>query len=190
MEILKPGYTRVSDILAIFQAYAHVPKDKLKKAQDTGTIIHDCIENYFKDEFTPLPFKKIPYMESFLKWATEAKPLEDLIETRLYDPKLKITGRVDLCCSLNDQRVLVDFKTGSWAHPSIWYLQGCFYRYLLAVNDCDVPDRFQFLQLQADGSYPRIFDFTYKQEDWQRCLEAINLYKYFFNSENTQKTLS
>ncbi len=58
MELLKEGYTRVSEILSIFQAYSFVPREKLKKAQDIGTDIHSAIEEYFKEGFTPLDRKK------------------------------------------------------------------------------------------------------------------------------------
>jgi len=32
-DLIPHGYTRVSEILSIFQAYAHVPEQKLKAAQ-------------------------------------------------------------------------------------------------------------------------------------------------------------
>jgi hypothetical protein len=181
MEDITEGYVRVSDILSIFQSYAHVPRAQLKKAQDIGTDIHAAIEAFYKDEFTPLDKKKNPYFESFLKWNDRLLPEPVLIEKRLYGEELMITGRIDLLVQSGGKSVIVDFKTGSWAHPEIWRLQGAFYRYLVATSGIAFPDVFIFVQLQKDGSYPNIHEFIYRDRDWNVCLSALECYKFFKN---------
>lgn len=183
-EDIPEGYTRVSSILSIFQAYAFVDRAKLKRAQEVGTDVHAAIKSYFEGSFEPLEFKKAPYMESFLKWANgrEIEPL--LVEKRLFDHRLMITGQVDLLAKIEGENVLVDFKTGSWAHPEIWRLQGSFYRALIEDHWLDddgpeMPNRFLFIQLMKDGSDPILYDFKYHPSDLDVCLSAYRCYKYF-----------
>ena len=172
-------YTRVSEILAIFQAYAHVDRKLLKKAQDTGTSIHGAIESYFKDEFIPLDARRAPYFESFLSWADSLHPIPIASETRLYDHSLRITGQFDLIATLGGEPYLIDFKTGSWEHPEIWEMQMTLYRYLMGVNGMPKPDKFMIVQLKKDGSPPKIFDFTFSQECLSACMSALDCYLWF-----------
>jgi len=172
-------YTRVSEILAIFQAYAHVDRAKLKKAQDIGTNIHSAIESYFKDEFIPLDSRKAPYFESFLRWADSFHPIPIASETRLYDHILRITGQFDLLATLDGVPFLIDFKTGSWAHPEIWEMQMTFYRYLMGVNGMPKPDKFMIVQLQKDGSAPKIFDFTFNLSCQNACMCSLECFLWF-----------
>lgn len=189
MEMILEGYARVSDILRIFQGYAYVPKEKLKKAQDVGTDIHEAIEWYYKNNFKPLEGHLGGYFESFLKWA-KTNPLKVLFtEKRIYDDVFKITGKLDLLAEINGQNVLIDFKTGSWAHPEIWRLQGTFYRSLIELEWLTQdgpfpPEQFLFIQLMKDGSAPIIYKFDYSPNDWGICLSAINCYRYFSGFDN------
>ena len=179
MDLIPEGYTRVSDILSIYQSYAHIPKERLKKAQEIGTDVHSAIEAFLNEDFRPLASNKNPYFDSFLCWAVKVRFKPLFMEKRLFDHNLKITGRIDFLCEMDDEIVLVDFKTGSWAHPEIWKLQGTFYRHLLEIGDYPVPDKFLFLQLQKDGSEPKKFEFTHLPCDWIVCEAALISHAYF-----------
>lgn len=172
-------YTRVSAILGIFQAYSFVEPSRLKKAQETGTAIHSAIEAYYKDEFTSIDYKRGPYFESFLKWTDSLHPIPIAQETRLFDDSLMITGQFDLLASIGGDKYLIDFKTGSWAHPEIWNMQMHFYRHLMAANELWKPEHFMIVQLQKDGSDPTIFDFKYDEKVLKTCFHALECYRYF-----------
>lgn len=197
LEIIPDGYTRVSSILSIFQNYAKVDRTRLKRAQDTGTAIHEAIKSFYQDEFQPLHFREVPYMQSFLKWQECFKPKPILFEERLFDHHLKITGRIDLLATIDGHPVLVDFKTGSLAHPSIWELQGTFYRHLLNYQSLlkqplfsemtiPTPDTYLFVQLQKEGTDPLLHEFHFKLSSWEACLSAIKCYHFF---EGTQSPI-
>lgn len=186
MEIIREGYTRVSNILSIFQAYAFVPKDRLKKAQDIGTDVHEAIELYFSNQFSPLETSRTGYFDSFLKWVTLVKPTPILFEQRFYHEELKYTGRIDLLSQLNGKTWLVDFKTGSWAHPHIWNMQAHFYSEMLACNGVEKPKNFLFVQLRKDGQLPDLHEFFYSDNHWGMCKKAVDLYSYF-NGQVAQK---
>lgn len=175
--MIPPGYTRVSEILQIFQAYAFVDREKLKKAQDVGVEVHAAIAAYFNDKFAPLDRKRNGYFESFLKWveSVDVKPI--YIEERFYDHPLRLTGQVDLLAEIAGVNVLVDFKTGSWSHPEIWRLQGAFYR--MMIPERYTPNHYMFVQLMRDGSKPILFPITHREEDSQILLDAVRCYKWF-----------
>lgn len=172
-------YTRVSEILGIFQNYASVDKAKLKKSQDIGTLIHAAIESFFKDEFIPLDARKAPFFNSFLSWADSLHPRPIASETRLYDHSLRITGQFDLTATIDGVPYLIDFKTGSWAHPEIWELQMTWYRYLLEVNDLPRPNNFMVVQLSKDGNAPILHEFEYKPSTLEICKYALECYRFF-----------
>jgi hypothetical protein len=178
MEEIKPGYTRVTDILSIFQNYTQVDRARLKKAQDIGTLVHAAIEKHFKGEFVPLFMPLTPYFLSFTKWESTLgiKPL--IVEERFYDDDLMITGRVDLMAEIEGSLALVDFKTGSWAHPDIWALQASFYRHFLWKME-RAPNHFFFVQLRSDGGKPDVHYMSYNPDWWDICKAAIQCYNYF-----------
>jgi hypothetical protein len=183
MELIPDGYTRVSDVLAIFQAYAFVDRVKLRRAVEIGTDVHEAIEAYWNEGFVPLDRKKSPYFESFLKWVDGKNIVPNQVETRLYDHARKLTGKPDLIATIDGMLVLVDFKTGSWAHPEIWRLQATFYRSMINRDDI-CPDLFLFLQLKKDGSAPVEYPMGYRHEDWETCKAALQCFEYFRKMKN------
>lgn len=179
MEAIKEGYIRISELLSIYQAYAFVPKEKLKKAQEIGTDIHTAIESYFKGDFSPLDSKKNPYFQSFLQFATSNNIDPVLMEERMYSETLKITGRLDLLANVDGTLMIIDWKTGSWAHPEIWQLQGTFYRMLLQENGKPVPDCFTFVKLNREGHSPDLYTFQYTEKCEKICRQTLEIYDYF-----------
>lgn len=180
MEVIRDGYTRVSEILNIFQAYSHVPKEKLKKAAEIGTEVHEAIEDYYKGGLKYLSKTQMGYFSSFLKFAENFDLAPILQETRFYCDEWRITGRIDLLAELNGKPILIDFKTGSWAHPEIWRLQGMFYRRFISLSNPDkTPDEFSFVQLMKDGSMPNILPFTHSSGDEKILENVMSCYRYF-----------
>lgn len=190
MDLIDPQYTRVTEILSIFQNYAHVDKAKLKKAQDIGTEVHAGIKDYFTWQFAPMSMRNEPYFESFRLWAETKRVKEHeimFLEERLYDPSLMITGQVDLVAELDGIPTLIDFKTGSWAHLEIWKLQLTFYRYLIAKKATGemehlrrmIPDKFLIVQLDKNGGPASVFPMEYDPRDLEVCFSAYKCYKYF-----------
>lgn len=175
MERIKEGYARVSDVLAIFQAYSMVPRKALKRAQEAGVTVHEAIEMYFKGEFIPIHPKYIPYFSSFLKFIDKFDPKPVIVEKRFYDENWMITGKVDLIATIYGEDMLVDFKTGSMAHPEIWKLQGSFYRHM-----CRIPvEKLLFVQLSKEGNDPVIHDFEYSDCMVDVMSHAVKMHRYF-----------
>jgi PD-(D/E)XK nuclease superfamily len=180
MEIIEPGYTRVSEVLGIFQSYAHIDKAKLKKKQDLGTDIHDAIETYWKGGFSAMSAKHDLYFDSFLKWMNGKNVIPVFIEQRFYHRTLKLTGKIDLVCLKDNVPMIIDYKTGSWLHPEIWQLQATMYRMLLAAENREIlPNEFLFLKLMPDASPPIEIPMIYNPDHEEVCKAALQCYRYF-----------
>jgi hypothetical protein len=180
MEEIREGYHRVTDIVSIYQSFAHIPKAILKRACEIGNDVHEAIEAHLNGKWLPLAENKEGYFHSFLEWNRTVSFTPFWIENRLYDDVLKVTGKPDLICKMGDEAVLVDFKTGSIPKPEIWHLQGTFYRYLLKMNKFDlIPNKFIFVNLQKDGSFPVLYEMEYQQKAWEVCDAALKAYEYF-----------
>jgi ATP-dependent exoDNAse (exonuclease V) beta subunit len=179
LDIINPDYTRVTEVLSIFQHYAFIPRDRLKKAQDTGHEIHAAIEAYFREEFMPVACARTPYIDSFMKWVEGKKFDIKVIEERFYDHELMVTGRIDLLAEIDGKLFLIDFKTGSMAHPKIWRLQGTFYRTMILKNIGIEVENFVFVQLQKEGSFPILHEMKYCHDDLRICAAAVEAYSWF-----------
>jgi hypothetical protein len=183
MQEKRQSYTRVTQILSIFQSYAHVPKEKLKKAQEIGTDVHEAIELYFKNEFKALESKKTPYFESFLKWVDVSRPKLILAEERLYNDDLEVTGKFDLIAEINGQNCLIDFKTGQYVHQKIWSLQLHWYYLLLDQDHENIDiDKFLVVQLSPIGESPLLFEITPTSTTLEVCNHSLELYRHFSNN--------
>ena len=101
--------------------------------------------------------------------------MPEVIEKRFYDDELMLTGKVDLIAHLNGKKTIVDFKTGSQAHLSIWRLQATFYRFLTK----EPIDDFLFVHLNRDGTFPALHHFTYDPKDLEVCLAALKCFHFF-----------
>lgn len=182
MKKISRNYIRVSQILNIFQNYRSVNREKLKKAQDMGTLVHEGIKDFFENKFHPVPGKGEGYFKSFLKWNELFRPRKLLSEARFYDDQLMITGMIDLLCNIDGNIYLIDFKTGSLSHPAIWELQLNFYYQLLVANENEIlPSTLLIVHLDSDGTLPRLTQFPLNPEMKHTCLHALECFRYFQN---------
>jgi len=181
MEIIKPGYTRVSSIVGQWNTFGAI-KDKpffIAKCE-LGTRVHEAIENDINGIFHPLDEAAKPYFESFEKWAANSGAKFVANEQRFYDDKYMITGKFDSLIKMpgEDKFILVDYKTSSVESKLTWQLQGCFYHYLATQAGFDLSDRMLFLKLDKDGGFPKVCEYTFSKKLWSVCVSAYNCYRY------------
>jgi len=103
--------------------------------------------------FPPLPAEYQGYFDSWRRWADTMIVKVILVETRLYDHRLKLKGRPDLIAILkgNGELVLIDLKT-SQAAQKTWPLQISAYRHLAKVDKGISTHRGVAIRLKSDGS--------------------------------------
>lgn len=184
MEEIRPGYTRVSDIIKPWNDFSGIPLEVLERKKNIGTEVHKAIQAF--NECIPVQYEGDgeEYFTSFLKWMRETKVNVKYSELRLYDDTLKITGGIDALVQFPNEGnlVLVDWKTtASYTKKTarMWELQGTFYHYLLTKNgNEDLSDRIVFVQLNPDGKLPKIREFVYSPDTMALCAAAVELYHF------------
>jgi hypothetical protein len=93
---------------------------------DIGTLAHDMILCHFEgkecdvSDYSP---KQVSQAEnsllSFFEWQKHVSVTPILTETPLVSERYKYGGTIDLYCSINGYKALVDFKTGDALYPEM-----------------------------------------------------------------------
>lgn len=194
-EIIKKGYTRVTDALKIIR---NKDQDEFKRsvgaerfeatmnnARDRGKRFHLIVEQFVNGEVGEEmiqalkinPNKFYECLTLFREyWKANVKK-KIYCEKRLYCPKLKITGRIDNFVQLNNgQKALIDIKFTA-EHLKNYHLQTSAYQYLIeAVTPHKVDKRFVF-RFYTDGKM-KVTEHK-NPVDFMMFRSALNLTNYF-----------
>lgn len=107
----------------------------LKKAGDQGTNVHNAIESLHKfgsisklgeNEMDNYTWDEWVMINRYIEFLKKCKPNILANEFKIVLPSWKVGGTIDCICEFNNQRWLIDFKTGN----NIWstaYIQTCVY---------------------------------------------------------------
>jgi hypothetical protein len=138
----KPSVTTMENIIskgimferwiANFGGYDKVCEYVGKKADD-GTFVHELLEILVNDKVVNIP-KDTPnyikkYIESFIQWYVDTKPISIATEIQMYHKDIPFSGTVDYMCYINGQLSMVDFKTGN-EYPTTHQIQLICYKEL------------------------------------------------------------
>ncbi len=179
-EVIKPGYVRVSTILAAYQDFSHIDPEVLARKCVIGTEVHSAIESHFKKEFCPISSGAKEYMGAF-KSALNGEFGDynpKLLEQRMYSLELKTTGKIDMLAETEEGRVLVDYKTSAKVNLPVWSLQMAMYGLLLAHNEVFEVREAKVLHLKKKGKYSLIsIPLTSELNDLAHS--AVKLYFHF-----------
>lgn len=191
---IKPGYTRVSEILKIVPSiielnpvkfgypYNDISPSVLANAGRRGTNVHSAIEAYYKGEVFPLVEDEQKCFNSFLEWQQEnhVGPLNQ--EMRFYDDKLKITGCLDMVAIVGGYSppALIDWKTSSTSDEKKWALQAAFYYILCKTNrdQCLLFNRAIFVKLDRKGGKAKTYEFPMTKDLIYSALAVLKMYRY------------
>jgi hypothetical protein len=128
-DIILPGYTRISEIAGAFVNYSNIPPERLENARIRGENVHAQIKDYLHD--IPSITEYEGYMKSFHKfWGTLINPKILMVEQRMYEEKLKVTGQMDLI--IQDPilgKILIDWKC-TYGVGKHWEIQAAGYAHL------------------------------------------------------------
>lgn len=178
MTDIKPGYTRVSEILKQWHKFQHIHPDVLKNKQELGTSVHQAIKADNDGIYMPISDKAEGYLESYMKWKAVYKPSYVEMENRYYDDKLKITGQIDAIVETNGERILIDFKTSAQPDHKTWPLQGTFYHMMVSHEMKNLYNTVFFMQLMKDGSMPTVHQYD-SSKYISVCTSALITYRHF-----------
>lgn len=175
--MIKPGYTRVSEILGQWPQFEGVKPEVLAKKCALGTEVHEAIMGFHNDIHLPVGEDAQGYYDSFMKWHILCKyPMQSI--GRLYCETLKITGEIDAIIKVGEAWCLVDWKTCATANEKMWKLQGQFYQYLMKANGHELSTAFYFVKLDKDGGMPTVKVYESSKEIMNVCMSAYICHKY------------
>lgn len=101
----------------------------VKKAQESGSKIHNAIERFWKDEkITPEFFEEEEWIKmcNFANWANELNIEPIATETELFDDDMKIAGTADLVAKIDNQMFLIDYKSGNNIYTTSHMQTSCY----------------------------------------------------------------
>jgi len=180
LEIIKDGYTRVTEVLSQYSGLGNIDPTVLHNAAQRGTKVHKYCELHATGEYFPEPPVEIKgYVDSFIQWFDEM--VEEIVDTerRFYSEAYRISGAVDLIAKLNGdgQLTVIDYKTP--ANPSkTWALQTAAYKMLAEETGLEITRRLAVM-LRKDGSFPKVVEYTDYSRDWRLYKGILEAWRYF-----------
>lgn len=184
------GYARVTEILAPYNDYSHIPPDVLQRAADRGTRAHEYCRQYAAawalhaaDMFDvdEIASDCMPYVMSYIQWHDANVKHVSHQEQRLNCDVIRISGQLDMIVTLHYDdlsiKTVIDLKTPQDAKKS-WPLQLAAYQYLAEQNGITVHRR-AVLQLPKNGGKATLINYDDDQNDLRLFLGAVDLYWHF-----------
>lgn len=168
MTDIKPGYTRVSAFCKRYEDFGAVDPIYLKKRAAIGSATHQFIDCHLNNVPLILPEEQsicdaaLAYYESWLAWRAQNHCQVILGEERIYCDKFMMTGAIDGIVIFPgcNEKMIVDWKTSTYASPDLWALKGTFYHYLVQQNNlCEIADKVLFVQLDRDGGPATVHEY-------------------------------
>lgn len=84
---------------------------ELHKAADTGTRVHEAVEQIILDPGYKYDDDLIPYMNGFHKFVEKFEPEWIHVEKSVFSVTHVYAGSFDAICKINSKNILLDFKT-------------------------------------------------------------------------------
>lgn len=181
-EILKPGYTRVTEVLSPYNDFSKVPFKVLENKKRIGSLAHDFCEAYVLDTLIePVPEEIKAYFDSFRKWFDYAVSEVVNAEQRLYSDKYHITGKYDALVKLrgSNDLVILDYKT-CLATSKTWQVQTAAYDLLLEEAGVYVARRCA-LKLDLKGEQLKLIEYTDHGGDREMFLKILQAHRFFYS---------
>ena len=153
---------------------------KSKEAADIGTIVHDWLEQYLKQENPPKPKGKEAQnaINQFLEFEKKYSVDWICLEKIVCDCKNNVAGRIDALAFVKDKLTLVDFKTSSQISDS-FFLQTAGYSSCLAYMGIQVEQRIILrLPKKEEDSFEAILVPTDYEKDREAFLHQRYSWQY------------
>ena len=84
---------------------------ELHKAADTGTRVHEAVEQIILDPGYKYDDDLIPYIDGFHKFVEKFEPEWIHVEKSVFSVTHVYAGSFDAICKINNKNILLDFKT-------------------------------------------------------------------------------
>lgn len=144
-------HMRVSEILARLQNFSKIDQAILEAKAEIGTNVHKAITNNAQGKpHTELTQREQAYYQSYEMFRNQYNPSYIMLESRFNDDNLMITGEIDALAKVDNQIVILDWKTSASANKKIWEMQAHFYWYLLNCHKIPVSNTMIWVHLRQE----------------------------------------
>ena len=154
-----PSVTEIVGMID-FGNLAKINPAVLEHAALRGTIVHEyceAIDNGYDPEDLDIEPELVPYVQAYLAFLRDYRPVWELVEQPLYCPTF--AGTLDRFGTIDRNKAIVDIKTAASAdrHSKLkWQMQLSGYEELLWRNEILTPldeTDYYILQLKKDATY-------------------------------------
>ncbi|MDR1310093.1 MAG: hypothetical protein LBL95_09410 [Deltaproteobacteria bacterium] len=186
-DAIRPGYVRVTEVLAPYSNFSMVNAATLARAAERGTRVHaHCQDILLGRPLNGVREDEIGCVRNFDAWA---RNIDEVIgvERRLYHEDLMLTGQIDIICRLRGDALpsIVDIKTPI-GYSRHWRAQLAGYK-LLADHHGLGTGRVMTLRLRNKS--PLVDDSTGTLPlDTAGFMNALLAHRYFRELDGGKKT--
>ena len=175
-----PGFPFTeSGIDQIIKDAKQADKKKSKDAMGRGKDVHAAIEQYIggsRPEEMPEGSPEAHAWDEFKKWEAEARPVWLATELRVGSPIHGYAGTLDAIATIQNRRMIVDFKTNATPSES-WNIQTAAYQMALHEMGVEVQGRVVVrIPKEKDGGSYSIT--TAIEDDFKAFLALKEVYGY------------
>ena len=170
----------VTSILEPVYEWDRVPADVLEAARQRGTAVHKACELWSKndldeDDLDPV---LVPYLAGWKKFCAEQEPAFVELEGRVFHPRHRYAGTLDVDCVIRADEWLIDIKTGGYLRP--YDLQTAAYVEARAAEMNVSPARWKraCCLLQNNGTYRLHYPKNTQQQDFAVFLSLLNVHRW------------
>lgn len=168
----------VTQILAPFYNFAHVPDETLEHKRQIGELLHLAIELDLKDNLRldSIDPQIAGYFNGWLKFKAEKRFECYFAERPIGSKKFRYAGKLDFAGEIDGVESVIDGKTTAALHPAValqtaGYLGACSEMGLIRSNA-----RRYALRLKPDGTY--ILDQHKDRNDFAVFLSCLSLHNW------------
>ena len=177
----------VTEVLGKYIDWSKIPSEVLYNACQRGTAVHSYCEALARGNYMMDPAESIRgYVRSFARWFDQNVVDVLLVEKRLTNKELGLTGRPDFVFKIKSgELVLTDIKTPVPISKT-WRFQLSAYDYLLRDVGVIHVDACMSLRLKRDGSAAMGQRYESGRVDaWNSFLSALNAHRAIMAAQNT-----
>jgi acetyl esterase/lipase len=157
--------------------YKGIDEEVLNAAAARGTSIHESIENFIKYDITDASEEAKTYVDAFVSWWRNFKPLPLKAECRVYHPTFRYAGTSDLLCDVGGKLTVIDYKSTTTISEMLVRPQLEAYAKALKAHKIPVEEK-AVLHLQRDGGYQYIPFKPVDAEAWEVFGALLTAYNY------------
>jgi len=147
-------------------------KTILKQAGEQGTNVHNAIDDFLKgvpvrwiddNGIAHFTLKEWQMINRFMKFFSCIDNVGFLSESIVFDKKLKLGGTMDLVCTIDGERWLIDYKTSNAIHKT-YRMQLAMYKQMFENASKQKIDRYGVLWLNAKTRTDKL---PFQGKGWQ-----------------------